>query len=107
MTLIRRPRSPRGGRRGRGPGARPLRALSRPGTVAVQGDGTGHDGNGPGRGVGLGGDDADAAAEALDVDAVGDFEDVGHVVADEDDAEAAVPQVLDESQHLPGPPDAE
>ena len=38
-------------------------------------------------------DDAEAAAEPLDVDPVGDLEHVGHVVADQDDAQPLVAQV--------------
>ena len=40
-----------------------------------------------------------APAEPLDVDAVGDLEDVRHVVADQDDREAPVADVADQLQH--------
>ena len=42
------------------------------------------------------------AAEAQDDDPVGDLEDVGEVVADHDDAEAALAQAPDQLQHLLG-----
>ena len=48
----------------------------------------------------FGADHRRPAAEALDVDPVGGLEDVGHVVADQDDAEALVAQVADQAQHL-------
>jgi hypothetical protein len=52
---------------------------------------------------GFGGvDDRDAAAEAVDMDAVGDLEDVGHVVADQDDRQAAVLEVEDQLERLAG-----
>src|SRR5438105_1349387 len=62
--------------------------------------GAGHDGDRVGHGVGFGIDDGDAAPEAMDVDAVGHVEDVGHVVADEDDGQAAPLHVEHELQHL-------
>jgi len=40
--------------------------------------------------------DASASAEALDVNPVGDVEDLRHVVADQDDGEPPFPQVADE-----------
>src|SRR2546423_31203 len=43
-----------------------------------------------GHGVRLRRDDRRAAAQAVDVDAVGYLKEVGHVVADQDDREAAV-----------------
>ena len=75
-------------------------------------------GDGVGRRAGDGGDDllvgrlADAedavvAAEPQHDDPVGDGHDVGHVVADEDDAEAVLAQPLDEVEHLGGLGDAE
>ena len=61
--------------------------------------GTGHEGHRIGHGVVLGVDDAEAAAEAVDVDAVCHFEHVGHVVADQDDRQAAALHVEDQFQH--------
>ena len=52
--------------------------------LRVDGDGAGHDGHGLGHRVAGGRDHGDAPAQAMDVDAVGDLEDVRHVVADED-----------------------
>ena len=45
-------------------------------------------------------DDGHATAQPLDVDAVGHLEDVGHVVADEDDRQALVAHVADELEDL-------
>ena len=41
-------------------------------------------------------------AESLDVDAIGDLEDVRHVVADENHRHPLTPHPLDQLQHLPG-----
>ena len=52
-------------------------------------------------------EDAVVAAEPQHGDPVGDRHDVGHVVADQDHAEAALAQPLDEVEHLGGLRDAE
>ena len=66
---------------------RPARASARSRSVRL--GGAGHDRHGLVHGVGLGGDDRDPPAEPVDVDAVGDLEDVRHVVADQDHRDAA------------------
>jgi hypothetical protein len=53
--------------------------------------GAGHEGDGIGHCIILGIDNAEAATEAMDMDAVGHFKDMGHVVADEDDGNAPAP----------------
>ena len=68
--------------------ARQLLELSR-GHGVVGSHGAGHQGHRVRHGNRLGVDDAQAAAEAVDVDAVGDLEDVGHIVADQDHRGAA------------------
>src|SRR5579875_627887 len=111
-------RRPGHGLPGAGPG-RPARSGSAPllpgrhgGTgAAVAGrldpPGAGHDRHRVFHRVGLRGDHAGARAEALDVDPVRELEDVGHVVADEDDGLAVGAQVTDELEHLAGLPHAE
>jgi hypothetical protein len=48
----------------------------------------------------LRGDDARALAEPLDVDTVGDLEDVGHVVADQNDGKAAATELTNDCENL-------
>lgn len=50
---------------------------------------SGHECHGVRHGDGFWVDDAQAFAQPVDVDAVGDFEDVGHIVGDKDDGDAA------------------
>src|SRR5437667_92033 len=76
--------------------------LARRQIVGLQILSSGHDGNGIFHGVFLRGDDPGAAAQALDMDAGGDLEDVRHVVADQDDAQSSVAEVADELEYLAG-----
>ena len=55
----------------------------------------------------LRGDDAGALAEPLDVDAVGDLEDVGHVVADQNDGKAAATKLTNDFENLTAFADSE
>src|ERR1700722_16767460 len=52
-------------------------------------------------------DDSETTSEAMDVDAVGDLEDMRHVMADQDDRQAAPPYIEDELEHAAGLLDAE
>ena len=84
------------------------RARARLTTVPVSGRRrAGHDRDCLGHRVRLRCDDGDSATEPLDVDAVGDLEDVGHVVADQDHRQPAFAKVADQLQNLPGFPDTE
>lgn len=57
----------------------------------------------------LGIEDADPATQAMDVNSIGDLEDMGHIVGDDhdDDGKAAGSDVPDELQHTLGFPDTE
>src|SRR6266704_3459461 len=68
----------------------------------VDGDRTGHDGHHLGHRVFIRLDHGHPAAEPLDVDPVRDLEDVRHVVADQDDGQAAVADPADKVEHLAG-----
>ena len=77
------------------------------GSIELGRGGAGHDRDGFGHGVRLRRHDRDSPPEPHDVDPVGELEDVRHVVADQDDGQAALADALDQVEHLTGLLDAE
>ena len=67
----------------------------------------GHDRHGLGHRVRLGRDDSHTPAEPHDLDAVGELEDMRHVVADQDHRQPALAHAADQIEHLPRLLDAE
>jgi hypothetical protein len=67
----------------------------------------GHDRNRLGGRMGLRRNDAHATTEALNVDTIGDLEDIRHVMADQDNAKATLAKITDQPEYLPSLADAQ